>query len=63
MGIEVRMPEEVHGILTDTSEMNGDTIVYLTHKRREWLKGRYGSCAWDMPDLLAMKDELSGRIF
>lgn len=57
------MPEEVHGILTDTSEINGDTIIYLTHKRREWLKGRYVGCTWDMPELFAMKDELSGRIF
>lgn len=45
-------------VLTDTPELAGDTIVYLTQKKQEWLAGRYVSCTWDMPELLAMKDEI-----
>ncbi|KAI9815996.1 MAG: hypothetical protein M1827_001988 [Pycnora praestabilis] len=53
-----RMPKEAHGILTDTPEVAGDTIVFLTQEKREWLAGRYVSCTWDMPEFLAMKDEI-----
>lgn len=57
------MLEEVRWIVTDTSGITGDTIVYLTHKRQEWLKGWYISCAWDMPELFGMKDELQAGYF
>ncbi|KAF2135440.1 uncharacterized protein K452DRAFT_293214 [Aplosporella prunicola CBS 121167] len=53
-----RMPEEVHSALSDKPELAGDTIVFLSHKRREWLAGRYISCRWDMPEFLAREKEI-----
>lgn len=48
-------------VLLDTPEVAGDTIVYLTQKRQEWLAGRFVSCTWDMPELFAKKDEIVER--
>jgi NAD(P)-dependent dehydrogenase (short-subunit alcohol dehydrogenase family) len=31
----MKMPEEAHGLLTDTVELPGDTIAFLTRKKRE----------------------------
>lgn len=45
-------------MLSATPEMAADTIVFLTQERREWLAGRYISSTWDMPEFLAMKDEV-----
>ena len=42
------MPENMHAFLIDTPELAGDTIVWLASERREWLRGRYVSCTWDM---------------
>jgi hypothetical protein len=38
--------------------MAGDTIVWLAGERREWLGGRYVSCAWDMEELVGMEGEI-----
>ncbi|OAP55335.1 hypothetical protein AYL99_10308 [Fonsecaea erecta] len=53
-----RMPDFVKVNLIDTPELMADTVVFLTQTRREWLRGRYLSCNWDMPELLAMQDEI-----
>ncbi|KAJ9611194.1 hypothetical protein H2200_004377 [Cladophialophora chaetospira] len=52
------MPKETHAGFTDTPELTGDTIAFLTQTRREWLAGRYLSCTWDMQELLRMEDEI-----
>ena len=44
--------------LNDTPELAADTMVFLTQEKREWLAGRYVSCTWDMPELLAKKSEI-----
>lgn len=31
-----KMPKNLHAVLTDTPELAGDTLVYLTKERREW---------------------------
>lgn len=49
------MPEATHSMLTDTAELAGDSIVWLTAERREWIKGRYVSCNWDMKEFLGKK--------
>ncbi|OAG00195.1 NAD-P-binding protein [Paraphaeosphaeria sporulosa] len=49
------MPEAMHSMLTDTEELAGDSIVWLTAERREWIKGRYVSCNWDMKEFLAKR--------
>ena len=48
-------------VLTDTPELASDTIVYLTQTKQDWLAGRYISCTWDMPELLAKKDDIVQR--
>jgi hypothetical protein len=45
-------------VFVETTELSADTIVYLTKERREWLAGRYINCTWDMPELMAQKDEI-----
>ncbi|TVY87042.1 Short chain dehydrogenase [Lachnellula willkommii] len=54
------MPRDTLAGLKDTPEMAADTLVYLTQGRREWLAGRYLSCTWDLPELLAREDEIVG---
>lgn len=44
--------------LTDSPDLTGDTITFLTQERREWLAGRFLSCNWDMEEFLARKDEI-----
>ncbi|RYP76574.1 hypothetical protein DL771_001643 [Monosporascus sp. 5C6A] len=54
-----RMPDAlVKAVCNDTPELAGDTIVYLTSKRREWLAGRYMSCTWDMPEFMAREPDV-----
>ncbi|KAI9682108.1 MAG: hypothetical protein M1817_000162 [Caeruleum heppii] len=53
-----RMPEYMHHVLTDTPELAGDSIVFLTQEKRDWLGGRYVSCTWDMPEFLARKEDI-----
>lgn len=45
-------------LLIDTPELGANTIVYLTHERQEWLRGRYVSAQWDMDEFFAKKDEV-----
>jgi len=30
----------------------------LVGEKRDWLAGRYINCTWDMPELMAQKDEV-----
>ena len=59
--ISLTMPESLHHKLTDKPELAADTIVFLVSERREWLRGRYVSCTWDMPELLERKDEIVSK--
>lgn len=52
------MPKETHGILTDTPELAGDSTVWLTAVRREWLAGRYVSVNWDMEEFEKEKERV-----
>lgn len=42
----LRMPSFTHALLTETPELAGDTIAFLTRERRGWLAGRYISCEY-----------------
>lgn len=42
----------------DSPELAGNTIVYLTQKRQEWLRGRYVNVEWDMDEFFAKKEEI-----
>lgn len=50
--------EQARAGLRDEPGMAGDTIVWLAAERREWLGGRYVSCAWDMEELVGMEEEI-----
>jgi NAD(P)-dependent dehydrogenase (short-subunit alcohol dehydrogenase family) len=41
-----------------SSELAGDTIVWLAKERRDWLGGRYVNCQWDMRDLEQRREEI-----
>ncbi|KAH7354848.1 hypothetical protein BKA65DRAFT_497137 [Rhexocercosporidium sp. MPI-PUGE-AT-0058] len=45
-------------VFVDTVELPADTVTFLTREPRVWLGGRYINCFWDMPELVAKKDEL-----
>ncbi|KIW71282.1 hypothetical protein PV04_03465 [Phialophora macrospora] len=51
-------PKEVVDTLSDEPELAGDTLVWLTKERREWLADRYVSVNWDMEELLTKKDAI-----
>ena len=44
--------------LTDTPELCGGFVVWLTKGQRTWLNGRYVSADWDVDELEAKKDEI-----
>ncbi|KAI1434688.1 NAD(P)-binding protein [Xylaria sp. CBS 124048] len=45
-------------VFVDSAELAGDATVYLAAERREWLSGRYINVTWDLPELMAMRDEI-----
>ena len=56
--LATNMPEDHHEYLIDTPELAGDTLVWLSAERREWLAGRYVSAAWDMEALSGRKEDI-----
>lgn len=52
------LPDVYKARLVDTPELAGDTMVWLTRERREWLSGRYVAANWDMVELEAMKEKI-----
>ncbi|KAK4615339.1 Short chain dehydrogenase citE [Fulvia fulva] len=55
------MPEGMHSVLIDEPGLAGDTIVWLTAQRRDWLAGRYVSVAWDMEELEGKRSKIEGE--
>jgi hypothetical protein len=45
-------------VFIDTAELSADTLVFLVREKRDWLAGRYVNCTWDMPELMAQKEEI-----
>ncbi|KAL8959611.1 MAG: hypothetical protein Q9183_005603, partial [Haloplaca sp. 2 TL-2023] len=52
------IPDEMKHVFVETPELPADTIVYLVNKKRSWLAGRYINCTWDMPQIMAMKEDI-----
>lgn len=48
----------VCAFFADMTELAGDSAVYLTKERYEWLIGRCVSYTWDMGESTAKKDEI-----
>ena len=59
--LSTRMPKALHATLVDTPELCGDSIVWLTRERREWLANRYINVQWDMMQLLGKRAEIEGN--
>ncbi|KAK1993005.1 short-chain dehydrogenase [Colletotrichum falcatum] len=55
-----KLPESLQFRMRDTPELAAHSITYLTSKKRDWLGGRWISCMWDMPTLLAMEKKIVG---
>jgi len=52
------LPKEILPMLLDTPEMAGDSMVWLSGFRRDWLAGRYVSVTWDMEELEGMRAKI-----
>jgi len=52
------MPEYMHSVLSDQPALAGDSFVWLTAERREWLAGRYVAATWDMNELLDKRENI-----
>ena len=50
-------PKEIAHVFTETVELAGDTVVWLSN-RREWLNGRYVTVCWDMPELESWQERI-----
>ncbi|KAI1490242.1 oxidoreductase-like protein [Biscogniauxia mediterranea] len=55
---EKGMPPETLSGLTDSAELAGATVSWLSSERRAWLAGRYLSATWDMNELLSRRTEI-----
>ncbi|KAH9907075.1 oxidoreductase-like protein [Xylariomycetidae sp. FL2044] len=55
---EKGMPADTLAGLTDSADLAGDTIAWLSSEHRDWLAGRYLSATWDMKELLDRKAEI-----
>ncbi|KAI0547498.1 NAD(P)-binding protein [Xylaria curta] len=53
--------DEMAPIFKDTPELTGDTLVWLTKERRDWLSGRFVSVTWDMQELEQKQDEVVSK--
>ncbi|KAF5572253.1 short-chain type dehydrogenase [Fusarium pseudoanthophilum] len=47
---------ELSQAFADKPELAGDSIVYLTSEKRDWLAGRYINVTWDLPELMEKKE-------
>ncbi|KAI0880212.1 oxidoreductase-like protein [Annulohypoxylon maeteangense] len=52
------MPPETLPGLSDSIDLAGDTVAWLSNERREWLAGRYISSTWDMSEVIDRKAEI-----
>ncbi|GAB7359389.1 hypothetical protein MBLNU230_g6040t1 [Neophaeotheca triangularis] len=51
-------PEEYQHLWIDKPELAGDSTVWLTAVRREWLAGRYVDVTWDMAELEGKREKI-----
>ncbi|KAK4503056.1 hypothetical protein PRZ48_006483 [Zasmidium cellare] len=54
----LKLGSRMHWFLNDTPELCGNTAVWVTAQRREWLRDRYISSQWDMEEFFKLKDEI-----
>lgn len=56
-----RLPGQASSLGQDKPELGGETLVFLTKERLEWLNGRFTMANWDMTEFIAKKDEVINR--
>ncbi|CAG9950840.1 unnamed protein product [Clonostachys rosea f. rosea IK726] len=54
-----KLPGKASMISQDKPELAGDTLVFLTKERRQWLSGRMITSNWDMEEFLAKRDQIT----
>jgi NAD(P)-dependent dehydrogenase (short-subunit alcohol dehydrogenase family) len=54
----LNLPPQFRHKAADKPELAGDSIVWLTQERREWLSGRYLSASWDLEEIMSRQDEI-----
>ncbi|RGP75363.1 hypothetical protein FLONG3_5753 [Fusarium longipes] len=59
--LATNMPLELQDVLTDTPELAANTILWLCHKQRDWISGRFVSANWDMEELDKKKEDIVHR--
>ncbi|KAI4108954.1 MAG: hypothetical protein LQ339_002073 [Xanthoria mediterranea] len=52
------IPDHFKHVVVETPQLSADTIIYLVKEKRPWLAGRYINCTWDMPQIMAMEDDI-----
>ncbi|EEQ35585.1 hypothetical protein McanMca71_003007 [Microsporum canis] len=57
-GIFDKMPTEIKHVFTESHELSGDALTYLTSEERLWLGGRYVSLVWDMEELISNEEDI-----
>ncbi|CAO1600585.1 hypothetical protein XANCAGTX0491_004269 [Xanthoria calcicola] len=55
------IPDHFKHVVVETPQLSADTIIYLVKEKRQWLAGRYINCTWDMPQIMAMEDDIVKR--
>ncbi|KAI0869410.1 NAD(P)-binding protein [Hypoxylon argillaceum] len=58
VGADSSLPKEIAHVFVETPELAGDSVVYLTAERRDWLGGRYVNVTWDLPELMGLRNEI-----
>lgn len=53
-----QMDDKLKAVFTESPQLCADSLVYLSNTKAEWLSGRYINCTWDLPELLAKKEEI-----
>lgn len=51
---------EFGSLFTESTQLCGDGLVYLSREKREWLSGRYVNITWDLPELTS--EEMKRKI-
>lgn len=50
--------EKLRFMLVSSAELAADGLVWLTAERREWLRGRFVSCMWDLEEFVGLREEI-----
>ncbi|KAF2436227.1 short chain dehydrogenase reductase [Tothia fuscella] len=56
--MSLSLPQDFHQLLVDTPQLAADSVIWLTGKRREFLKGIYVDSNWDLLELAKRGDEV-----